>query len=173
MHFGVPALQWLLEQAIFPGAATGDIYLHPVARAAWVGHVRDGDESAADRATGWRPHSVLLFSGASPHGEQGALPADAPLGIFWKAWFFWAVILLVAWPPPSDDLRCERTRRRHGASWDGSRSLVFILCFTLSAICRWRTLMKITATIITLNEERKIVARHREPALLRRDPDSG
>ena len=37
IHFGVPVLQWLLEHAIFPGVAAGDIYLHPVARAAWVG----------------------------------------------------------------------------------------------------------------------------------------
>ena len=36
-HFGVPVLQWLLESAIFPGTPSRDIYLHPVARAAWVG----------------------------------------------------------------------------------------------------------------------------------------
>lgn len=36
-QFGVPALQWLLEQAIFPGTHSADICLHPVARAAWVG----------------------------------------------------------------------------------------------------------------------------------------
>ena len=37
VQFGTPPVQWLLEQAIFPGVAPGDIYLHPVARAAWVG----------------------------------------------------------------------------------------------------------------------------------------
>ena len=37
LHFGVPRLQWLLERADFPGRATGDIYLHPMARAAWIG----------------------------------------------------------------------------------------------------------------------------------------
>src|ERR1019366_4083822 len=36
-HFGVPAVQGLLWRAIFPAAASADIYLHPVARAAWVG----------------------------------------------------------------------------------------------------------------------------------------
>ena len=35
--FGTPLLVKLFESAIFPGVATGDIYLHPVARAAWVG----------------------------------------------------------------------------------------------------------------------------------------
>ena len=37
VQFGVPALQWLMERAIFPGTHSGDICLHPVARAAWVG----------------------------------------------------------------------------------------------------------------------------------------
>ena len=37
VHFGVPLLQWLLERSIFPGAGAGDIYLHPVGRAASIG----------------------------------------------------------------------------------------------------------------------------------------
>ena len=37
LQFGVPGLEWLLGKLIFPGVATGDIYLHPAARAAWVG----------------------------------------------------------------------------------------------------------------------------------------
>ena len=35
--FGIPLLQQLLSSAIFPGVPMSDIYLHPVARAAWVG----------------------------------------------------------------------------------------------------------------------------------------
>jgi membrane-associated protease RseP (regulator of RpoE activity) len=37
LEFGVPGLQWLLIHAIFPGVRTADVYLHPVARAAWIG----------------------------------------------------------------------------------------------------------------------------------------
>jgi membrane-associated protease RseP (regulator of RpoE activity) len=37
MIFGVPAIQRALEWLLFPGVASFDIYLHPVARAAWVG----------------------------------------------------------------------------------------------------------------------------------------
>jgi Zn-dependent protease len=37
IQFGAPALQWILERLIFPGVRSTDIYLHPVARAAWVG----------------------------------------------------------------------------------------------------------------------------------------
>jgi len=37
MIFGVPALQRFMEWLVFPGVPSADIYLHPVARAAWVG----------------------------------------------------------------------------------------------------------------------------------------
>jgi membrane-associated protease RseP (regulator of RpoE activity) len=37
MIFGVPALQRVMEWFFFPGVPSADIYLHPVARAAWVG----------------------------------------------------------------------------------------------------------------------------------------
>jgi len=35
--FGVPLIVRMLEEAFFPGIPASDIYLHPVARAAWVG----------------------------------------------------------------------------------------------------------------------------------------
>ena len=35
--FGSPLLLWLASKLIFPGVAAADLYLHPVARAAWVG----------------------------------------------------------------------------------------------------------------------------------------
>ena len=35
--FGSPLLLWLASNLIFPGVAGADLYLHPVARAAWVG----------------------------------------------------------------------------------------------------------------------------------------
>jgi len=41
-RFGVPPLLWLMEKAIFPGVASSDIYLHPIARAAWVGLLATG-----------------------------------------------------------------------------------------------------------------------------------
>jgi membrane-associated protease RseP (regulator of RpoE activity) len=37
MIFGVPAIQRFVEWLVFPGVPSADIYLHPVARAAWVG----------------------------------------------------------------------------------------------------------------------------------------
>jgi membrane-associated protease RseP (regulator of RpoE activity) len=35
--FGSPLLVWLAAKLVFPGVAQADLYLHPVARAAWVG----------------------------------------------------------------------------------------------------------------------------------------
>ena len=37
IEFGAPALQWLMSHVIFSGVRTADVYLHPVARAAWIG----------------------------------------------------------------------------------------------------------------------------------------
>jgi hypothetical protein len=37
INYGVPPVLWLLERLIFPGVSPADIYLHPVARAGWVG----------------------------------------------------------------------------------------------------------------------------------------
>src|SRR6202042_1746919 len=37
IRFGTPALLWLLQNPFSPGAPPADIYLHPVARAAWIG----------------------------------------------------------------------------------------------------------------------------------------
>lgn len=37
IQFGTPGLLWILQKTIFPGVPAADIYLHPVARAAWIG----------------------------------------------------------------------------------------------------------------------------------------
>jgi membrane-associated protease RseP (regulator of RpoE activity) len=37
LEFGTPLIFRLVEAILFPGASAGDLYLHPVARAAWVG----------------------------------------------------------------------------------------------------------------------------------------
>lgn len=92
--FGVPLIQRILEALIFPGTAPGDVYLHPIARAAWVGVFAtalnllpigqlDGGHILYSLAGGW--HKVLsrLF-----------IFALVPLGaFFWYGWWFWAVLL--------------------------------------------------------------------------------
>ena len=65
--FRHPGLQRLMEGIIFPGTPAADIYLHPVARAAWVGMFTTGAQPAAHRPTGWRAHFVFVLSGAASH----------------------------------------------------------------------------------------------------------
>ena len=128
-HFGIPMLQWLLERAIFPGAPSADIYLHPVARAAWVGMFATAmNLLPIGQLDGG--HILYSFFPARHRTISKALCIlMLPLGLFWKAWFFWAVILW--W-----------LGRRHPVIYDSSelgdarRKLawlalaIFILCFT-------------------------------------------
>jgi membrane-associated protease RseP (regulator of RpoE activity) len=96
IHFGVPLLEWLLVKLIFPGAGAADIYLHPVARAAWIGifatalnllPIGQLDGGHIVYALAERRHR--LFSNV-------ALAALVPLAFFWPAWLFWAAILFFA-----------------------------------------------------------------------------
>jgi membrane-associated protease RseP (regulator of RpoE activity) len=128
-HFGVPLLQWLLAQAIFPGAASGDIYLHPVARAAWVGMFATAmNLLPIGQLDGG--HILYSFFPARHRTVSKALCLlMLPLGIFWHPWFFWALILW--W-----------LGRRHPAIYDSTEPgearrilgwvalVIFILCFT-------------------------------------------
>jgi membrane-associated protease RseP (regulator of RpoE activity) len=128
-QFGVPILQWLLEHAIFPGAASGDIYLHPVARAAWVGMFATAMNLLP---IGQLDGGHILYS-FFPTRHRTVSKALCilmlPLGIFWRAWFAWAIILW--W-----------LGRRHPAIYDSTALgeargklgwlalAIFILCFT-------------------------------------------
>ena len=127
-HFGIPMLQWLLERAIL-GAPSADIYLHPVARAAWVGMFATAmNLLPIGQLDGG--HILYSFFPARHRTVSRALCIlMLPLGLFWKAWFFWAVILW--W-----------LGRRHPVIYDSSelgdarRKLawlalaIFVLCFT-------------------------------------------
>ena len=134
IHFGVPALQWLMERAIFPGVNLADVYLHPVARAAWVGIFAtalnllpigqlDGGHILYS-LTGEKHRLVSLI----------AIAALVPLGIFfWWMWLFWAVILF--WlgrrhPLIYDSTDLGNGRRKLG--WIAM--LIFLLCFTFAPI---------------------------------------
>jgi membrane-associated protease RseP (regulator of RpoE activity) len=133
MRFGVPGLQWLLQQAIFPGTASADIYLHPVARAAWVGMFATamnllpiGQLDGGHILYSFFPRRHKLVS-------RAVCLAMLPLGKFWLGWTGWGLVLL--W-----------LGRRHPAIYDptvlsdGRRTLgwlaliVFILCFSFAPI---------------------------------------
>ena len=92
--FGVPAIEALLRAAIFPGIPAEDVYLHPVARAAWVGVLATAlnllpigqlDGGHILYAVAGRYHRLLsrLF-----------VLSLIPLGLFYSnSWLLWALIL--------------------------------------------------------------------------------
>ena len=139
--FGTPALVWLLERAIFPGVPSSDIYLHPVARAAWIGILATALNLMP---IGQLDGGHILYAIA---GDRHKLlsrvftAALIPIGIcglffpsfFWPGWLVWAVVLLFF-------------GMRHPAIYDpsnlggGRRQLawlslaIFLLSFTLAPI---------------------------------------
>ena len=112
MQFGAPGLEWLMERLIFPGVRSADIYLHPVARAAWIGMFATalnllpiGQLDGGHILYSFFPHrhklvSKLLCIALLPHGM--ALDGVAGLGGG----------PAVAGPPASADLRRFRADAR-------------------------------------------------------------
>jgi membrane-associated protease RseP (regulator of RpoE activity) len=133
-QFGNPALQWISEKLIFPGVRSSDIYLHPIARAAWVGMLATAiNLIPAGQLDGG--HIVYsIFGRAHKWVTWLFIAILLPMGWFyWYGWLLWAVMLFFfARRHPSvydpDDIGAGRIRI-------GALALVvFILCFTLAPI---------------------------------------
>lgn len=133
VQFGVPALQWLLERAIFPGTHPADICLHPVARAAWVGMFATAMNLLP---VGQLDGGHILYSFfPNRHGTISKVVCVLllPLGVFWWGWVFWALVLL--WlgrrhPMVYDNARLSPGRRKLG--WVSVA--LFLLCFIYAPI---------------------------------------
>jgi Zn-dependent protease len=133
IHFGVPLLQWLLERAMFAGPLGGDLYLHPVGRAASIGMfatalnllpVGQLDGGHIVYALAERKHRAI---------SNVALAALIPLAPFWWAWLFWAAILFFfgrRHPVVCDSGDLGRGRRQ--LAWIALA--IFILCFTFAPV---------------------------------------
>ena len=133
-RFGTPLLLKILELAIFPGVASSDIYLHPVARAAWVGGAGDGLESASDRAARWRARA-LFGGGKQAHGADLDFPGRPGAARD----FLLAMVVSLG---GAAVLRPQASSRvRFGGSGTGADRklawlmlLLFVLCFTPAPI---------------------------------------
>ena len=131
MQFGVPGLQWLLERAIFPGTHSGDILLHPVGRAAWVGMFATAMNLLP---VGQLDGGHILYAFFPDHHRtisKVACVLMLPLGLWWWPWLFWAVALF--WwgrrhPAVFDDAALTPGRRKLG--WIAVA--MFVLCFIYS-----------------------------------------
>lgn len=133
LDFGIPWLQLLLAKAIFPGVPVSDIYLHPVARAAWVGMLTTALNLLP---IGQLDGGHILYSFFPNRHRQVSTCLSLmllPLGYFWGGWLFWGLVLLFL-------------GRRHPAVYDpgvldaGRRKLgwvalaIFILCFCYAPV---------------------------------------
>jgi membrane-associated protease RseP (regulator of RpoE activity) len=137
LHFGTPLLQLLLEAAIFPGARSADIYLHPIARAAWIGMFATalnllpiGQLDGGHIVYSFFPRQHKMISRVlSIVLVLIGIPAVFfHSGLFWQGWLLWGVLLL--WlgrrhPVIDDPTRLDRGRVQLG--WIAL--VLFILCF--------------------------------------------
>jgi len=129
LQFGIPSLEWLLGKLIFPGVAASDIYLHPAARAAWVGMLATAlNLLPIGQLDGG--HIVYAFF-PRRHGVISVVLSLLllPLGKFWFGWLLWGLALLIfgrRHPMVYDSSELDGGRRKLALV----ALVVFLLCFT-------------------------------------------
>ncbi len=134
LTFGMPPVLWLLERIIYPGVLPVDIYLHPVARAGWVGVFATAlNLLPVGQLDGG--HILYALTGEKHRWISRIFIALLiPAGLFfWQGWLLWAVLLFLF-------------ARRHPAIYDLSdigrarvrlgflALIMFLLCFMLAPI---------------------------------------
>ncbi len=131
--FGVPGLQRAMEWIIFPGTPAADIYLHPMARAAWVGMFTTALNLLP---IGQLDGGHILYS-FFPTRHKMASRVMAllllPLTYFWWVWALWAVAML--WlgkyhPMIVDPAEMSPDRKKLG--W--LAVAIFLLCFMFAPV---------------------------------------
>jgi membrane-associated protease RseP (regulator of RpoE activity) len=132
--FSTPLVLRAFEWLIFPGVPVSDIYLHPIARAAWFGILATAlNLMPIGQLDGG--HILYAFTG-SAHRLLTRLfiAALIPLGIFYHySWLVWAVFLFfVARRHPRI---YDETALGRGRGWLGLLALlIFILSFSVIPI---------------------------------------
>ena len=133
IQLGVPALQWLAQKLVFPGVPAADIYLHPVARAAWVGmfatalHLLPAGQLDGGHVV------YALFGRAQKWVTNVFLVMLLPMGTLWNGWWFWAVMIFFfarRHPPLYDSSEIGESRIKLGIV----ALCIFILCFSIAPI---------------------------------------
>ena len=128
--FGKPLALRLLVYFLRPGVPPGDLLLHPVGRAAWVGLFA----TALNLLPGGQlDGGHILFATASKyHRRVTVLVALCliPLGyFFWAGWYLWAALLLaIGFRHPPLIHQWEQLDRRR-LLWAAIAALIFILSF--------------------------------------------
>jgi len=132
--FGSPLLLQLFEKIAFPGVRVEDIYLHPVARAAWVGMLATAlNLLPIGQLDGG--HILYAFAGEKTRWlSRFFVGLLIPMGFFFAySWLLWAVLLFffgMRHPVIYDPYPIGRAR-----TWLGIAALIIlILTFTLSPV---------------------------------------
>jgi membrane-associated protease RseP (regulator of RpoE activity) len=134
--FGVPLIVRVLEQAFYPGVPAANIYLHPVARAAWVGVLATALNLLP---IGQLDGGHILYSLL---GERTRILSRIlvvlliPIGLIYSySWLLWATFLFFFGMrhPAIYDSR-PLGRGRLAIAW--LALIIFVLCFTLEPIRR-------------------------------------
>ena len=132
--YGTPLVLRAFEWILFPGIAPADIYLHPVARAAWVGLLATAlNLLPIGQLDGG--HILYAFLGdRTKYLSRLFVVALVPLGIFFAySWLVWALLLFIfgmRHPSIVDPSPVGRTR-----AWLAVTALlVLILSFTATPI---------------------------------------
>ncbi|MCS7023738.1 MAG: site-2 protease family protein [Bryobacteraceae bacterium] len=128
LMFGIPLLVRALEVLIFPGVSPFDIYLHPMARAAWVGIFATALNLLP---FGQLDGGHVLYAVSS--GRFRVLTRVfwlllIPLGLLYWPWWIWAAVLLflgLKHPVIYDPAPLSAGRRAVAALL----ALIFVLCF--------------------------------------------
>jgi membrane-associated protease RseP (regulator of RpoE activity) len=120
----------ILLGLIRPGVPHGDLLLHPVGRAAWVGLFA----TALNLLPGGQlDGGHILYSVSSRYHKKITLVLALlliPLGVFyWKGWILWAVLLLaIGFRHPPLLNRWEKLDRSR-LVWAAIAAAIFVLCF--------------------------------------------
>ena len=134
IYFGVPLLQSLAQQLLFPGTPATDLYLHPIGRAAWVGLLATAlNLLPIGQLDGG--HILYAFFGRWHRTLTHVFIALlVPMGILYSlSWIVWAVLLFVfARKHPSVHDRLPLGPAR--AALAILSLLIFIAAFSLSPI---------------------------------------
>lgn len=135
--FSTPCILRLLEFAVFPGVSPGDVYLHPIARAAWVGVFATAlNLLPIGQLDGG--HILYSFIGDRHRTLSKIFVAVlVPLSYFSLSWLIWAALLFffgLRHPRIYDSARLDGGRTKLG--W--LSLLIFILSFTIAPIATAR-----------------------------------
>jgi membrane-associated protease RseP (regulator of RpoE activity) len=131
--FGTPLIIRFFEAIFFPGIPADSIYLHPMARAAWVGVFATALNLLP---IGQLDGGHIVYSLTGTGSKRISLVAIAiliPLGYFYPPWWGWAIALYFLGrrhPQIYDDSPLNTQRR----AFAGLAALIFLVCFMIAPL---------------------------------------